>query len=51
MNSRIDQYQENDLKALSEWLESLRITKEDTSNKTTETETTDTMSIVPVQAV
>jgi len=36
---------------LSEQLGSLRITKEDASNKTTETETTDTMLIVLAQVV
>jgi len=36
MDSRTDQCWENNLETLSEWLKSLRITEEDTSNKTIE---------------
>jgi len=46
MDSRMDQYQGNDIEVLLEQLESLRITEEDTLNKTTKTEITDKMLIV-----
>ena len=45
MNSRMDQYQEHKIKALSEQLGLLKITEE-TSEETTEY--TDNMSIAPV---
>ena len=47
MDSRMDQHQEDDLEALLEQLRSLRITKKDTSNKTTKTETTNKISTAP----
>jgi len=39
------------MEALSEWLKLLRITKENTLNEITETETIDAMSIVSALAV
>ena len=51
MDSKTDQYQENNMEALLEWLKSLRITKENTLNETTKTETIDAMSIVSALAV
>ena len=46
MDSRMNQYQGNDIEVLLEQLESLRITEEDILNKTTKTEITDKMLIV-----
>jgi len=46
MDSRINQYQENDIETLSERLGSLKIIKKDASDRTTKT-----MSIVPALAV
>jgi len=46
MDSRINQYQENDIETLLERLGSLKIIKEDTSDKTTKI-----MLIVPAPAV
>ena len=44
IDSRTDQHQGNNIKVLSEWLESLKITEEDVSEETTEH--TDKMSVV-----
>ena len=48
MDNRTDQHWGNNIEILSEWLESLRITEEDTLERTIEIETIDTMSLVPV---
>ena len=47
----MDQHWENNIEVLSEQLESLKITKEDTSDRTIETETIDTISTALVLAV
>ena len=51
MNSRTDQCQENNIKVLLEQLGSLKITKEDASDRTIETETTGTMLTAPASVV
>ena len=47
----MDQHWENDIKTLSEWLGSLRITEEEASEVITEIETINVMSTVLVPAV
>ena len=51
MDSRMDQCQGNDIEVLLEWLGLLRITKEDISNKTIETEYTNKILIALVLVV
>ena len=48
IDNKIDQCQENNIETLLEWLGSLRITKEDTLEETTEY--TDEISVVLVSA-
>ena len=50
-NSRTNQHWGNNIEVLSERLGLLRITEEDTSDRTTETETINIMSIALVPAV
>ena len=51
MDNRTDQHWGNNIEVLSELLELLRITEEDTLERTTETDTIDTISMALVPAV
>jgi len=48
---KTDQYQENNLEVLLEWLESLKIIKKEVSSKIIETETIEKMLTAPAPAV
>ena len=51
MDSRMDQYWENNLETLSKWLGLLKITEEEASSRTTEIETIEEMSTALVPAI